>query len=166
MKTQKRRRKERKTDYKNRFNILKSELPRVVFRKTNRYIIGQLVESRDAQDKIIVSVNSKDLLKFGWVWAGSLKSVPVSYLAGILLAKKIKDKSFNTAILDIGLIRDVKKSRIYAFVKGVQDGGISLRVNEKYYPSEERIIGMHMKKDVKGKMEEIIKKIEHGRQRE
>ena len=159
MKTQKRRRRERKTDYKNRINILKSSIPRIVFRKTNRYIIGQLTESKEAQDKIITSVNSKELLNLGWEWKGSLKSVPAAYLTGRIFAKKIKDKGFNNTILDLGLLRDVKKSRIYSFAKGVQDGGVSLSVEEKYYPAKERIIGMHMKKDIKSKMEEILTKI-------
>mgnify|MGYP001607800065 CR=1 FL=1 len=163
MKTIKRRRRERKTDYKNRFNILKSGIPRTVFRKTNRYIIGQLVESKEAKDRVVINVNSKELLKFGWLWHGSLKSIPAAYLAGRLFAKRAISKGYKNAILDLGLLSDVKKSRIYAFVKGVQDSGVSLRVKEKHYPNEERINGMHMKKDVKSKMEEIISKIEHGR---
>lgn len=163
MKTIRRRRLEKKTDYKNRFNILKSDMPRVVFRKTNRYIIGQLIKSEESRDKIIVSVNSKELLGFGWTWQGSLKSIPAAYLSGRLIAKKIKDKGVENAILDLGLLRDVKKSRIYSFVKGLQDGGVALKVRKEYYPSDDRINGMHMKKDVKKKVEEIIENIEHGK---
>ena len=40
----KRRRRENKTDYKMRINLLKSQIQRIVFRKSNRYIIGQVVE--------------------------------------------------------------------------------------------------------------------------
>ncbi len=161
MKTQRRRRREKKTDYKNRINILKSGMLRVVFRKTNQYIIGQVIGSKEAKDKVLVSINSKELLNLGWQWKGSLKSIPAAYLSGRMLAARIKD--VKKAILDLGLLRDIKKSRIYAFAKGVQDGGISLNIDKKYYPAEDRIYGMHMKKDVKSKMEEILDKIEHGR---
>jgi len=52
MKTLKRRRKEHKTDYAKRIKLLKGGSPRVVFRKTNKYIISQYVKSKNAQDKI------------------------------------------------------------------------------------------------------------------
>ena len=41
MKTVKRRRHQRKTDYKKRIALLKSEKPRIVVRKTNKYILSQ-----------------------------------------------------------------------------------------------------------------------------
>ena len=63
MKTLKRRRHEARTDYRIRLALLKSEKPRLVVRKTNRYIIAQIVESDIAQDKIIVGLTSKSLLE-------------------------------------------------------------------------------------------------------
>ena len=41
MKVSKRRRIEAKTDYAKRIKLLKSEKPRLVFRRTNKYIIAQ-----------------------------------------------------------------------------------------------------------------------------
>ncbi len=61
MKTQRRRRLETKTDYKARLALLKSEKPRLVIRKSNRYILAQIVLSEIAQDKILFRVSSKDL---------------------------------------------------------------------------------------------------------
>ena len=91
MRTIKRRRKEHKTDYLKRLKLLKSRLPRIVLRKTNRYIIAQYVTSKQTQDKIEISVNSKDLMKYKWPkeFEGSLKSIPASYLTGFLIGKKI-----------------------------------------------------------------------------
>jgi len=67
MKTiRKKRRRESKTNYKLRLGLLKSGLLRIVIRKTNRYILLQVVESNEAQDKALISVSSKDLLKNGW----------------------------------------------------------------------------------------------------
>ena len=64
MKTIKRRRKESKTDYLKRIKLLKSESPRVVFRKTNKYVIAQYVLSKGAQDKVVLGITSKKLLMF------------------------------------------------------------------------------------------------------
>ncbi len=107
MKVPKRRRREGKTDYRARIALLKSGKPRVVVRKTNRYIIAQLVKSKEAQDSVAIGVTSKHLLKYGWPQelSGSLKSIPASYLTGYLLGKKMLKINESKAILDIGLAR-------------------------------------------------------------
>lgn len=139
-KTQRRRRNEAKTDYKARFSMLKSEKPRLVIRKTNRYILAQIIESDIAQDKVIQRVSSKDLLQKGWPKekAGSLKSLPAAYLTGFLLAKGFKGKT-KAVILDIGLNRNVKGSRIFAVLKGAVDGGLNIKHDPKVLPSDERL---------------------------
>lgn len=150
MKTEKRRRHKGKTDYKARIGLLKSGKPRVIFRKTNSFVTGQYVESKEAQDKVIVGASSYELLKYGWPkeMSGSLKSLPASYLTGMLLGKKILDKDENaSAILDIGLLRNIKKSRIYAFAKGIIDSGVDIPCSEEAFPDEARIIGRHMKRN-------------------
>ena len=133
-----RRRLEAKTDYRARIDLLKSDKPRLVIRKTNRYIIMQLVETKDAQDKVLLSVISKDLLQKGWPKdkAGSLKSKPAAYLTGYLLAKKASTK-IQEAILDLGLNRNVKKARIYSALKGAVDGGLKIPCGEDALPAEE-----------------------------
>ncbi|PIN94818.1 50S ribosomal protein L18 [Candidatus Pacearchaeota archaeon CG10_big_fil_rev_8_21_14_0_10_35_13] len=159
----KRRRREGKTDYKHRKRMLKGEKARVLFKKTNKRIIGQYVISKESQDYVIITANSGELLAMGWPkeWEGSLKSLPAAYLTGLLLGKKIKDndKTNNEGVLDLGLYRNVKKSRIYAYAKGIIDAGIKMPVNEKMFPDKERIEGMHMKKDVKEVIEKITKKL-------
>ena len=136
MRTIRRRRFENKTDYKSRFGLLKSGKPRLVIRKSNRYIVAQLITSNMAQDKVEINVLSKDLLANGWPKdkIGSLKSLAAAYLTGFLLAKKSKSKE---AILDAGMYRSVKKSRIYAALKGAIDGGMKIPHNVESLPTME-----------------------------
>ena len=139
-KIDKRRRRECKTNYTKRLILLKGNFPRLVIRKTNKYIIMQIIESSHAQDKVIYSANTKELLKYGWPESkqGSLKSITASYLGGLLLGKKSKSLK-QEIILDSGLIPNTPGSRVYAAVKGVADSGIKIKFNEKIVPSDERI---------------------------
>lgn len=138
--TIRRRRHEGKTDYKARLAMLKSGKSRLVIRKTNRYIIAQIVTTDLAQDKVIVNVNSKDLLESGWPkeLSGSLKGKVAAYLTGKLIASKAKSKVKET-ILDLGMQRNVSKSRLYAVVKGAIDGGLKIPCGEKVLPTEEEL---------------------------
>jgi large subunit ribosomal protein L18 len=151
--TIKRGRKKRKTHYKARLGMLKSEKPRVVFRKTNRYVIGQIVVSSIAQDKVVLGVNSKELISHGWPekLKGSLKSLPASYLTGYLLGKKSKE--IEEGIFDIGLNRNISKSRIYAFLRGVVDSGFKIPHNEEVFPDDSFL----NKKEETGKLINQIK---------
>lgn len=143
------RRREGKTDYRARISLLKGGKARVVFRKTNKYIVGQYVKSKEAKDYVVVGVSSKELLQYGWPKnaLGSLKSIPASYFTGLLLGKKISEKEGEKAegILDIGLLRSIQKSRAYAFLKGVIDAGIKIKYKEDLFPDEGRIKGKNIK---------------------
>ena len=161
-KVQKRRRREGKTDYKARLKLLESELPRIVVRKSNRYVLVQYVKSEHAQDKVLLGVSSKELLKYGWLKeaSGSLKSIPACYLTGLIFGKeikaRIKEEKVKT-ILDLGLGRNIKKSRVYAVLKGIVDSGIEIPHNKEVFPDEKRIQGMHLKHKIN--VEEIKKKL-------
>jgi len=162
MKTIKKRRREAKTNYAKRIKILRGNVPRIVFRKTNRYVIAQYVTSKNAQDKIEIGINSKVLLKYGWPkkFEGSLKSLPASYLTGLLIGKKIVGKKLPTPIIDFGMIKNLHKTKIYAFMKGLVDSGLKIKFDKKkeIFPSEERIKGEHLKNKVP--FNEIKSKIE------
>jgi large subunit ribosomal protein L18 len=153
MRTIRQRRLKKKTDYKLRLGLLKSGTPRLVIRKTNRYMIVQIVESDIAKDKVVASVTSKDLLIKGWPKenAGSLKSLPAAYLTGYILAEKVKEPG-QELILDIGMHRNISQSRIYAVLKGALDAGLKVKHNEKALPTEEQI-------NKNEKFTEIINKI-------
>jgi large subunit ribosomal protein L18 len=147
-----RRRREGKTDYGARAVLLKSSLPRLVVRKTNRYIIVQIVKTKEAQDFVVSSANSSELKQFGW--KESFKNTSAAYLAGFLLATKAGIKE---AVSDIGLYRSTKGSKIYAAIKGASDAGLKINYGESMMPSEERIKGK--KADMFESVKEQIKTI-------
>lgn len=150
MKVQKRRRRECKTDYLTRLKLLKSGKPRIVFRKTNKYLIAQYVESDEAQDKVVIGFDSKELLKFGWPEKAKsgLKNLTASYLLGFLMGKKILEKKLEKPIIDFGMLRVLHKSRVYAFIKGLIDAGVEISCKEEAFPDESRIKGEHLKNKI------------------
>tara|TARA_Y100000034_G_C6797027_1_gene357329 strand:- start:139 stop:633 length:495 start_codon:yes stop_codon:yes gene_type:complete len=162
MKSLKRRRRENKTDYSKRLKLLESKIPRVVFRKTNKYVVAQYVKSEQTQDKTEISINSKHLIKYGWPkeFQGSLKSIPASYLTGFLFGKKIKKKTIEVPIVDLGMVRVLHKTRIFAFLKGLVDSGIEIKYKKDVFPDEEKIQGKNMKQDFSKIFNEIKSKIE------
>ena len=155
LRTMKRRRRENRTDYKARRILLESDLPRVVVRRTNRYFVLQLIESSEAQDKVLVTMSSKELLKNDWDGDGNLKSVPAGYLTGVLFARRVKDKIKKKCIIDLGMARTLKGGRVFAVVKGLVDGGLDVDVDEKVFPSDDRLSGEHLKDGVR----EMIAKV-------
>jgi large subunit ribosomal protein L18 len=148
-----RRRREGKTDYKKRLELLKSKKDRLVIRKTNKQLILQVIRYNQDGDKVLVTVQSRDLKKHGW--KHSTKNLPAAYLSGILLAKRASEKNISEAIIDLGLNQPLKGSRLFAAVKGTIDGGMKIPVNDKVFPPENRIKGEHISKNT-----EIVKDFE------
>jgi large subunit ribosomal protein L18 len=161
MKTLKRRRKSNQTDYAKRIKLLKSGAPRLVFRKTNRYLIAEYVTSIEAQDKVELGMTSKALLKHGWPkdLEGSLKSTPAAYLTGFLFGKEILKRKMDIPIVDLGMSRNQHKNKTFGFLKGLKDSGLDVQCDEEYYPKEDRIKGKHLKKDFSKVFEEIKSKV-------
>jgi large subunit ribosomal protein L18 len=142
--------------------MLKGETPRVIFRKTNRYIIAEYVTSHEAQDKVEIGLTSKKLKKFGWPdeFDGSLKSIPAAYLTGFLMGKEISKKKLATPIVDVGMTRTLSKNKIFAFINGLVDAGIKIKCPKENFPENERIEGKNLKKDFSKTFKEIKSKIE------
>ncbi len=137
-----RRRREGKTNYRKRLALLKSGKHRLVVRKSLKYITVQIIGYDEVGDRTVVSVSSKQLRSFGWQF--SCDNIPAAYLTGMLIAKKAGEKKIKEVVLDTGLYTSTKGSRIYAVVKGVRDGGLQINVDEKMFPSEDRIAGKHI----------------------
>lgn len=155
----KKRRLQGKTDYKLRLGLLKSGIPRIVIRKTNKNFLLQVVESEESRDKPKIGASSRELLKHGWdkKFEGSLKSIPAAYLTGILLAKKVKKGEF---ILDLGMARKKNQGRYYAVAAGLKEGGLNIRASEEIFPPKERLNGEHLKPEVKTIVEKVKKNLE------
>ena len=83
-----RRKQQGKTDYKKRLALLKSGLPRLVIRGSNKNMQVQLVEYQEDGDKVLATTRASDLKKQGW--NKSTGNLPAAYLTGLLLAKKSK----------------------------------------------------------------------------
>ncbi|MCW1293796.1 MAG: 50S ribosomal protein L18 [Candidatus Parvarchaeota archaeon] len=126
------------TNYRARLRLLKSRLPRLVVRKTNSMIIGQIIYYAKEGDKTAASVYSSELKSYGWNF--SLKNTPASYLSGFLLGKK---SSIREAILDKGSRTLKKDSFIYYFMKGASDAGMNVHTKE-FDVSEGRLYGQHI----------------------
>ena len=145
-----------KTDYKKRLTLLLAEKPRLVIRRSVNNIMAQLVTYEPDGDKIIATMHSSSLKKLGW--KHSTGNIPAAYLTGLALGKKLKG-SVKEAILDIGLQKSVKGSRIYSCLKGVIDSGISIPHDAEILPNIKRISGEHISADIKKSFEEIKSKI-------
>lgn len=136
------RRLEKKTDYRKRLGLLYSKEMRLVVRKSLKHIGAQIVEFKMKGDNTLVSASSKELKKFGW--DSSTDNIPSAYLTGLLVGKRALNKKINSVVLDMGHQRNVKGSRVYAFLKGVLDAGLSVPHSPDILPSEERIKGKHI----------------------
>ncbi len=139
-----RRKREGRTDYKSRLVILKSKLPRLVIRKSNKHMLVQLIQYGEQGDIIIKSAHSKELAKYGWEL--STGNTPAAYLTGLLIGSRTKGQE---AITDIGLQAPIKGSKIFAVVKGAADAGLKIKFSEEVVPKEDRVFGKHIEEYVK-----------------
>jgi large subunit ribosomal protein L18 len=162
MRLSKKRRIEGKTDYKKRIGLLKSNKPRIVFRKTNQYIIAQYIISEEAQDSVKIGLTSKDLIKYSWPkeMQGSLKSIPATYLTGYLMGKNILKNKMDIPVVDFGMLRTIHKNKLFAFLKGLIDSGVKISCQEEAFPEQERIMGKNLKNDFSKTFEIIKSKID------
>jgi len=148
-----RRKREGKTNYRKRLNLLKSGKTRLVVRKSNKYVLAQFVNYNPDGDEVIITTRSDELKKFNWKF--STKNTPAAYLTGLLCGYKGKLKKINSAIVDLGLHKSTKGSKLYAVVKGVIDAGIEIPHDSKIFPDEDRIKGKIIASYTKN--DEIIK---------
>lgn len=138
-----RRKAQQKTDYKRRLKLLESRQLRLVVRFTNQKIIAQIVKFETKGDKVLTALESTALKTVGWNY--SFKNFPAAYLFGIMFAKEAIKKGHKSAILDTGFNSPLKKSKAYAFLKGVVDGGMEVpHGDDGIFPSEDMITGKHI----------------------
>lgn len=137
-----RRKREGRTNFKKRLNILLSNKLRLVVRKSLKNIQATVVDYDPKGDKIILSAHSRELENLGWRF--NKGNVPAAYLTGLLLGEKAKRKGVNELVLDIGLNPSVKGFRIYAVLAGVLDSGLKVAHNPEILPSKERLMGKHI----------------------
>jgi len=136
------RRREGKTDYRARLNLIRLGKSRLVVRITNQHTIAQIINVNLDGDETIVSAHSNEIKKMGWL--GSGKNTSAAYLTGFLVAKKAQKEGIENAILDIGLKSSTKGAKIFAVLKGAVDAGLNVPHNNVILPADERIRGEHV----------------------
>ena len=138
-----RRRREGKTDYESRRALVLSRLPRLIVRRTLKHTTAQVITAKTSGDVVIASAHSRELMKiFGW--QGSCKNMPAAYLTGLLCGYRAIAHGIKKAVLDIGLHRPSRGSRVFAVLKGVLDAGMLVPHDEKILPDEKRMCGNHV----------------------
>jgi len=151
-----RRRRSGKTNYKKRLAFMKSEKSRLVVRRSNKYLTVQIINYDEVGDKILAQFNSISLKKKGW--KHSCTNVPAAYLSGLEIAKLANKAKIKDAIFDMWSYTPTKGCRIYAVLKGAVDGGLNIPHSEKAFPSEERLNGEHISKDISTDLKNLIGK--------
>jgi len=153
-----RRRREGRTDYRQRQRLLRARIPRAVVRMSLRNTSIQFI-SYDAQgDKVLATATSKELAKMGW--SGSTGNIPAAYLTGYLAGKRAVKEGVESAVLDIGLKEPVKGAGCFAALKGMLDAGVEIPHGEEVLPAEERIKGHHISDDIEKMMNEVKNRME------
>ncbi len=137
-----RRRREGKTDYRARLALLKSNLPRVIVRRSLRNIQVQFIEFDMKGDRVRAAAEATELKKFGW--AHSACNVPAAYMTGFIAGKRAIQKGIGKAVFDLGLRRPTKGNRSFAALKGMLDAGVEIPHGGKIFPTEDRIKGAHI----------------------
>ena len=137
-----RRRREEKTDYHKRMKMISSGKKRLVIRRTNKKVIAQIIEAEINGDKTVTATDSKELIKYGWKLA--YNNAPAHYLTGLLIGYKAINKGVDEAILDIGLHPPIRRSNLFATLKGALDAGMKIPFSEEIIPDVKRIRGEHI----------------------
>ena len=137
-----RRKRQGRTYYKKRMKILLSDKYRFVVRRSLKNFHASIVEYSSKGDKIIFTVDSKNLAKLGW--KGDCGNLPSAYLVGLLAGKKSVQKGVKEAVLDLGFNNATKGSRLFAVLAGALDAGLKIPFNPEALPAKDRISGEHI----------------------
>jgi len=131
-----RRRREQKTDYELRKNLIKSGKPRAVVRLSNNHTRVHLSHYSREGDENEAQTLSGELEDYGW--EHHTGNLPAAYLTGYLCGTKADSAE---AILDLGLREKNKEGRMFAALKGLIDAGVEIPAGEEVFPEESRIRG-------------------------
>ena len=153
------RRKDQKTDYEQRLQLIKSDKPRAVVRTSNNHTRVHISEYNPDGDENSAQTISKDLEDYGW--EHHTGNLPAAYLTGFLAGHRADT---NEAVLDIGLRKDAREGRIFAAVQGMREAGVEVPVGEEALPEESRMRGEHIEemtgKNIPENLDEVKEKIE------
>ena len=150
-----RRKREGKTDYKQRLRLIASGKPRLVVRTSLKNVLAQIIDFHPDGDRVLASASAL-YLKRNFGWKANTRNIPAAYLTGLLVAKRATAKKLKEVILDIGLRSPIKGSVVFAVLQGAIDGGLSIPHSPDVIPPEKRIKGEHIKNS---QFEEVKQKV-------
>lgn len=153
-----RRRREGRTDYRQRARLLRAGVPRAVVRTSLRHASVQMIEYDAKGDRVLASAHSNELAESGW--DKSTGNLPAAYLTGYLAGLRAKKKGVEEAVLDIGLKEPVKGAACFAVLKGLLDAGVEIPHGEEVLPPQDRIMGKHISPEMQKLVEEVKNKME------
>ena len=130
------------TNYRRRLKILTSNKPRLVVRKSLKNVQANIVVYNKNGDIVKATCHSSVLKKLGWAYGTG--NLPAAYLVGFMLGEKAKAANFKDAVLDIGINKSVKGSRVYAVLAGALDAGLKVPYGENILPDKDRLSGRHI----------------------
>ncbi len=137
-----RRKREHRTDYRLRMELLKSKKPFFIVRRSNRYITISISVPAIGGDKTLFTVSSKELAKkYGWI---GLKNTPAAYLTGLLAGKKALEMGVKEAVVNLGYAWSKRASIPFVAAMGAVDAGMEIPIGEKAMVDESRIRGEHI----------------------
>lgn len=137
-----RRRRGNLTNYARRLALVKSSSPRMVVRKSSTGILVQFMEFSPKGDKVLASVRSGDIRKFGWA---PRCNAPTAYLCGLFAGKLAGKKGVSEFNADLGMQTPSKGSVVFAALKGAMDAGLKTNYTEEMI-TEDRVSGEVMAK--------------------
>ncbi|MCS7131106.1 MAG: 50S ribosomal protein L18 [Hadesarchaea archaeon] len=137
-----RRRREGKTDYRQRLKLLRSGKPRFVVRISLNHVVAQVVRADPAGDLTLASAHSKELSKFGW--KGNTSNTPAAYLVGLLCGYRALRAGVTECVLDIGMHAPTAGAKVFAALMGALDAKLQIPHSEEILVKEERLRGEHI----------------------
>lgn len=153
-----RRRREGRTDYRQRARLLRARVPRAVVRISLRNVSVQIVNYDPQGDQVIATAHSRELAGMGWDQACG--NLPAAYLTGYLAGKRAIKKGVGSAVLDIGLRRPAKGSGVFAAMKGILDAGVKIPHGEEVLPDKDRLMGKHIGEGVEKLVHDVKNRME------
>lgn len=156
-----RRRREGRTDYKRRVQLLKGRQPRVVVRRSLTNMRVQVIGYTPEGDKVLASADGRELAKLG-LDGTSGKSVPAAYLTGVLAGQRAKQAGVTEAVLDLGRQFPAKGGRVFAALAGVLAAGVDVPHDEEVLPDQDRLKGGHIEGFDSSKVDTVKNRILGG----
>lgn len=155
-----RRRQTGRTNYRHRLALLKSRVPRLVVRRSNRAVTVQFIDFTPKGDVVRVAATSRELAATGWDHAGP--TTPAAYLTGLLAGTRAKAAGLTQAVLDLGRFVPTPGGRAFAALKGVLDAGVKVPHDPEVLPDTQRLEGEHLADAPLAKFKNSRAKIQGG----